>query len=303
VYIDKAAQFNADMERIVDLCDHGCCVLSNTRDCAECAHIVPVKRLPWFVGQNMVRYIEEENTGHGIDAAAKRVLLQANLHKSFDGHEWTAIPGESGWGTCFFKYTDLLGSIYDNSELAIDKGVAPQLLYACFALTIFYDLINFISDYQNIPIAIKVKGTKTTLNHAYVKTIPPFERRATPGSKGSAGQKRGRTETPEQTNPPCDVDDDNSFDNSSFKSTTLVEDNSQGGDNNGSIVNTKLYPAVNVFRDADGSIRSSKKRRSSLDSTVVTVDHVALRQKLLDFPQQLTTHDEGWEVELKVGCM
>jgi hypothetical protein len=303
VYTDKAAQSLADIDKILDLRDHGRCVLSNTSDWVERAHIVPVKRPTWFADQDMVNYIEVENDKHGINAAANRMLLKSDLHKSFDGFEWTAIPAKGRWAARFFKKTDSLGFIYNNHEVGIMEGVAPQLLFARFAMIIFDSLISFISGYRLYPIPIKVKGKPTTLTLTYAKSILPAECGATPGSRGSAGRKRSRPNTPHETNPPRDNDDDNPFFDSSFESSTLVDNDEEGDDDNGCAVDEKLYSAVDVSCDADGSIHGSKKRRSSFDGAIVAVDQVALRQKLLGFPLQAITHDEGWGAEQRVGCL
>jgi hypothetical protein len=278
-------------------------MLSNTTDWPKRAHIVPMKRLTWFEAQVMENYVEGPNDRYGINAAANMMLLKSDLHKSFDNRQWTALPVDGHWVARFFKPTDSLGYVYHNREVNINAGVAPQLLFARFALLIFDSLISFIRAYRRDAIPIKVNRMQKNLTPTYATSLLPSERRSTPSSSSQAGQKRSRTNTPRQTNQPGDNDDDRPLFDDSFKSTTLVNDDSKDDDDKGSIGDETLYPAVDVSCDADGSIHGSKKRCSSFHGAIVAVNLETLRQKLLNVPLQYITRDEGLGVELSEGCL
>jgi hypothetical protein len=225
----------------------------------------------------MENYIEGPNDRYGINAAANMMLLKSDLHKSFENHQWTALPVDGHWVARFFKPTDSLGYIYHNREVNINAGVAPQLLFAHFALLIFDSLISFIRTHRRDAIPIKVNGMHKNLTPTYANSLLPSERGGTPSSSGQAGQKRSRTNTPRQTNQPGYNDNDHPLFDDSFEGTSLVNDDGQGNDDIGAIGDETLFPAVDVSCDADGSIHGSKKRRSSFDGAIVAVNLEALR--------------------------
>ncbi len=245
------------------------CVLSNTADYIERAHIVPSDNLRWFERELMIRYVESENEKHGIDAAANGTMLRVDLHKSLDAFQWAPLPWGKGWVAYFFNKTDSLGYHFNHRLIRMSRGVAPQLLFARFAMVIFDDLINFISHYRDegLPVLIAEKvypapPSLKTLSPEMTAKILPAARQGSTSAGGEGSKKRSRVNTPQNK-------DASGFPINCMSNgiNVAVEEVSSDDEESGD-ADSRLFPAIHVPVNSDGSLVGSKRRLSfSAEST------------------------------------
>ena len=117
------------------------CLVSGCRDeqVLQRAHLCPKSSSTWFVQNGMSEYNQFPYlTGDSItEDTANAITLRSDIHQAFDSQLFAIVQKKGVWATHFLKPTFDLGRDYHNVQIAVNKGVSTQFLYARLAWSIF----------------------------------------------------------------------------------------------------------------------------------------------------------------------
>ena len=110
------------------------------------ARLCPKEENQWFHQQRMERYIRGMGkTGDlAVDDINNRVLLRADLHKTFDDNKFVFVPKDGEIVVHMLELSSELTGIYHNSRLHTLESVPREYLFARFAWAIFPFIGGFL---------------------------------------------------------------------------------------------------------------------------------------------------------------
>ncbi|KAK8141635.1 hypothetical protein G3M48_010138 [Beauveria asiatica] len=179
-----------------------CIITGRTR--FEKAHVVPQAQEEWFTNNTMWEHAE------GVDSAshsaANVCCLRPDLHKIFDDRTFALVPKLEADGRChtvvhFFSTQNSIADValrHHNRKVHSLDAVAPQFLFARFALTVFAYVKNFVLRGAQRQIAVVQRGIEPSGRPSWVTKVIDMDRAERHkrygggGSRASSPSKRSR---------------------------------------------------------------------------------------------------------------
>ncbi|KAL8728303.1 MAG: hypothetical protein Q9181_005386 [Wetmoreana brouardii] len=170
--------------------DNGKCRMSHHEEGCEKAHLCPTEENEWFHRQRMERYIRGMGkTGDlAVDDVNNRVLLRADLHKTFDDNKFVFVPKDGDFVVHMLEPSSELTATYHNSRLHPLDFVPREYLFARFAWALFPFIEGFLQ-------AGKDRWILPT-NHTQADLISAAE------CKAMGSKKESRSRSPTKNNSP-----------------------------------------------------------------------------------------------------
>ncbi|KAM3434282.1 hypothetical protein NHJ13734_006073 [Beauveria thailandica] len=262
------------------------CIISG-RTKTEKAHVIPQSQDKWYTDNAMSDYSQG---AHAVYNSVDNVVqLRVDLHRIFDDRAFALVPKADAEGrqytvVHFFSTTNNAGDAafwHHNQKVHSLESVAPQFLFARFALTVFARIKEFILGGERRQIAVVLRGTDSSGSPAWVTREVEMDRAqrlsryGAGGSRGSSPSKRSRPQSESQQG-----DDQESSVGVEAFGYTLAEPRER----------TSRIRAWLEANETDDDKGSSKRRRIGEDD---------------DFPPSLTsacsfqTHTDEWSSAAK----
>jgi hypothetical protein len=122
------------------------CRITASHSPLEIAHIIPVKHAEWWLTNSMFRHAAEPASSMATDCCDNALLLRKDVHHLWDDHKFAMVPKKNKWACHVLANppTTELRDKYHNLEMQPLAGVAPEFLFARFALGVFHHLNLFL---------------------------------------------------------------------------------------------------------------------------------------------------------------
>ncbi|KAM3516603.1 hypothetical protein NHJ13051_009752 [Beauveria bassiana] len=184
------------------------CILSG-RMRPEKAHVIPQSHDRWYTDNGMSRYSQG---AHSVSNSGDNTFrLRADLHRIFDDRAFTLVPkldaeGQQHIVVHFFSTTSSSDAalVYHNRKVHSIQFVAPEFLFARFALTVFACIKDFILSGERRRIAVVHRGINSSGNPAWVTQEIEMDRAQRHsqygggGSRSSSPSKRSMSEAQQE---------------------------------------------------------------------------------------------------------
>ncbi|KAM3557210.1 hypothetical protein MY1884_004658 [Beauveria asiatica] len=251
------------------------------------AHVIPQSQDKWYTDNAMCDYSQG---AHSVYNSVDNVVqLRVDLHRIFDDRAFALVPKADAEGrqhtvVHFFSTTNNAGDAafwHHNQKVHSLESVAPQFLFARFALAVFARIKDFILRGERRQIAVVLRGIDSYGSPAWVTRQVEMDRAqrlsryGAGGSRGSSPSKRSRPQSESQQ----EDDQESSVGVEAF-GNTLAEPRDH----------TSRIRAWLQANETDDDKGSSKRRRIGEDD---------------DFPPSLTsaysfqTHTDEWSSAAK----
>ncbi|POR31367.1 Uncharacterized protein TPAR_08427 [Tolypocladium paradoxum] len=179
------------------------CIISGSLT-AETAHVIPQSHDKWYTDNAMCDYSQGAKSVSNSDNNICR--LRVDLHRVFDKRAFALVPKPDDQGQQYLV-VHFFSIIKDLGDTAIDihnrkvhslDSIAPEFLFARFALTVFACIKDFILRGERRRIAIVHRGIDANGSPAWVTQevhmdrAQRYSRYGGGGSRGSSPSKRSR---------------------------------------------------------------------------------------------------------------
>ncbi|KHN97408.1 uncharacterized protein MAM_04423 [Metarhizium album ARSEF 1941] len=243
------------------------CIISG-RMRPEKAHVIPQSHDKWYTDNAMCDYSQGAKSVSNSDDNVCR--LRVDLHRIFDDRVFAFVPkldeeGHHHTVVHFFSTTNDSGDAalkYHNRKAHSLDSVAPQFLFARFALTVFACIKDFILRGERRQIAVVHRGIDSNGSPAWITREVQMDRAQRHsrygggGSRASSPSKRSRPQSESQQGDSQE----------SVQEFRYASEDPENSDNNGDYTSrTRAWVEANVA-DYDLAAPSKRRRISEVES-------------------------------------
>ncbi|KAM3507039.1 hypothetical protein MY11210_007306 [Beauveria gryllotalpidicola] len=185
------------------------CIISG-RMKTEKAHVIPQSQDKWYTDNAMCDYSQGAQSVY--NSVENVFRLRVDLQRIFDDCAFALVPKPDAEGrqhtvVHFFSITNDAGDAafwHHNQKVHSLESVAPQFLFARFALTVFARIKDFILRGERRRIAVVLRGIDSNGSPVWVTREVEMDRAqrlsryGAGGSRGSSPSKRSRPQSESQ---------------------------------------------------------------------------------------------------------